>query len=994
MNGGMSRGPFLLEPAFQRYAWGDPTFIGSVYGHATTGPLAEAWLGAHPALPCEARPLHPTVTPEAMSLAAFIAASAPSVLGDAVHERFGELPFLVKILAAARPLSVQVHPHRAQAEAGFRRENAAGIPLTAAARNYKDPNPKPELLVALTPFSALVGFRSPAAITEVLADARELAELLPTWRPQSPDDDPDAVAALVEAYFGLDEHDRSAALLPWLERLAGRSPAAGSQDAWVLACHRLFGTASVDGDVRPDPGVFVVALLNLVALAPGEAIFLPAGVPHAYLQGAGVEVMAASDNVLRAGLTPKNIDVAELLAVVDFRSQVPRVLRPEPTPDGAAVYPTSAEEFEVRRYDLGPAPATPTSWRTRGPEVLLWIPGRDALAPSAQEERPTLSLRCDGHPATLTPGGSCFLPDGCLVELAGTTGPGAVFVTSVPDPRAPVLFRGREPVKLAFGTSGLRGLVTDITDLEAYVNTRGFLDVLLSRGDLSPRGPVALAGDLRPSTDCPSRSILRAVAAAVRDAGFTLVYGGRIPTPALAAYAFEHGWPSIMVTGSHIPFDRNGIKFNKPGGEVLKSDEGPIVASVERTRRALYREEPARSRFGDDGMFREPPPPLPPEDPAVRQHYVARYLRFFPPRALAGLRVVLFEHTAVGREVVAEVLRGLGAEVHAVGRSDTFVAIDTEAIPEARLAEMQRLAADAVARFGPFDALVSTDGDSDRPMVFGAAPDGRLTFVGGDALGILVADYLDTDALAVPVTATDAVERHFAGRAVTSVRTRVGSPYVIDAMTTRAGLRKVGWEANGGFLTFSRLERDGRSLAPLPTRDALLPISAVLHAVRQRGKPLATLAAELPPRYARAGLLDEIPVLKCRALAAHYDPGVAELRSAAFSASGGALSVRWTDHQGETREAEARLGQRLRDIHALVSGDFHADRGFGPLLHIDYLDGLRLTFEGGEVAHVRASGNAPQLRIYALASSDARAREIVELALAADGLLATMLARV
>ena len=994
----MSRGAFLLEPGFQRYAWGDPSFIGSVYGHAVTGPLAEAWLGAHPALPCAARPLHPGGTLETTALDAFIAASGPSVLGQAVHERFGELPFLVKILAAARPLSVQVHPHRAQAEAGFRRENAAGVPLTAARRNYKDPNPKPELLVALTPFSALVGFRAPAAIADVLADAPELAALLPPWQPKRPDSDPDAVATLVAAYFALGEQERAGALTRWLDRLAARKPPTGSHAAWVLACHELFGTTSSDGAPnRPDPGVFLVALLNLVTLTPGDGVFLPAGVPHAYLRGAGVEVMAASDNVLRAGLTPKNIDVAELLAVVDFRSRLPEVLSAAPGADGAARYRTTAEEFEVRRYDLGPAEATREarkSWRARGPEVLLWIPGRAEEGPPGAAERPTLSLRCDGQPATLTPGGSCFLPDGCAVDIDGTSGRGALFVTSVPDPTAPVLFRGREPVKLAFGTSGLRGLVTDITDLEAYVNTRGFLDVLLARGELAPRGTVAVAGDLRPSTDSPARSILRAVAAAVRDAGFTLVHAGRIPTPALAAYAFARGWPSIMVTGSHIPFDRNGIKFNKPGGEVLKADEGPIVASVERTRRALYREDPARSLFGDDGMFREPAPPLPPEDPAARRHYVARYLGFFPPQALAGLRVVLFEHTAVGREVVAEVLRGLGAEVHPVGRSETFVAIDTEAIPEARLAEMQRLAADAVARFGPFDALVSTDGDSDRPMVFGASPEGRLTFVGGDALGILVADYLGTDALAVPVTATDAVERHFAGRAVTSVRTRVGSPYVIDAMTARPGSRKVGWEANGGFLTFSRLEHEGRSLAPLPTRDALLPICAVLHAVRQRGKPLAALAAELPPRYARAGLLDEIPVPRCRALAAHYDPGLAALRSVAFSATGEALAVRWTNHDGETREADDRLGQRLRDIHALVSRDFHAERGFGPLVHIDYLDGLRLTFEGGDVAHVRASGNAPQLRIYALASTDARAREIVELALAADGLLATMLGRV
>src|SRR5688572_26097255 len=188
-------------------------------------------------------------------------------------------------------------------------------------------------------------------------------------------------------------------------------------------------------------------------------------------------------------------------------------------------------------------------------------------------------------------------------------------------------FRGRSPARLAFGTSGLRGLVTEITDLEAWINVRGFLAYLVDTGQAAPGTPVAVAGDHRPSTE----RILGAVARAIEDAGFVVAYHGRIPTPALMVHAVSHGLPSVMVTGSHIPFDRNGIKLNKPAGEVLKEDEAPILAAVERARAAAYEAPPERSPFGDDGMLRAPPE-LPPVDDAARAGYLRRYLDFFPPR--------------------------------------------------------------------------------------------------------------------------------------------------------------------------------------------------------------------------------------------------------------------------------------------------------------------------------------------------------------------------
>jgi phosphomannomutase len=419
-------------------------------------------------------------------------------------------------------------------------------------------------------------------------------------------------------------------------------------------------------------------------------------------------------------------------------------------------------------------------------------------------------------------------------------------------------FRGRSPARLAFGTSGLRGLVTEITDLEAYVNVRGFLDYLVDGRQAARGTPVAVAGDHRPSTE----RILGAVTRAIEDAGFRVTYHGRIPTPALMAHAVAGRIPSVMVTGSHIPFDRNGIKLNRPDGEVLKEDEAPILAAVERARAAAYAEPASSSPFDDGGMLRAPPA-LPPVDDAARAGYLRRYLDFFPPGALSGLRVGLYEHSAVGRELLAEVLRGLGATVHPVGRTTGFVAIDTEAISDDKLAELERIAAGLRAEVGEIDALVSTDGDSDRPMVLAPLPDGRLRFCSGDLLGLLVASYVHADAACVPITSSDAIEPHL-GAAARVVRTRIGSPHVIAAMGTIDGRRVVGWEANGGFLVGSEIEREGRRLAPLPTRDSVLPIAVALHTAALAGEPLHRVLERLPRRFTRAGLLDEVPVEQSR----------------------------------------------------------------------------------------------------------------------------------
>jgi phosphomannomutase len=280
-------------------------------------------------------------------------------------------------------------------------------------------------------------------------------------------------------------------------------------------------------------------------------------------------------------------------------------------------------------------------------------------------------------------------------------------------------------------------------------------------------------------------------------------------------------------------------------------------------------------------------------------------------------------------------------------RSDTFIPIDTEDITAERLADLQQMAdAEGVA-----DAIVSTDGDSDRPLVVGLDSDGNVRFFGGDLLGIIVAKYLGADAVAIPISANDAVDlEHDNVR-----KTKIGSPYVVKAMQEAEGDNVVGWEANGGFLTGSLIEKDGRTLRPLPTRDAVLPILCALYASAEKNCTLTELFSELVPRFSKAGLIDDFPRERSLEIIRRYNP----------SGPGDLVA-----------------------IAAELSKVFTSELGFDAITDINTIDGLRIFFANGDIAHIRPSGNAPQLRIYAVANTEARAEEIVALALREpDGIL-------
>jgi phosphomannomutase len=476
---------------------------------------------------------------------------------------------------------------------------------------------------------------------------------------------------------------------------------------------------------------------------------------------------------------------------------------------------------------------------------------------------------------------------------------------------------------VGFGTSGARGLATAMTDVVCYAYTVGFLQYLEVIGELvPPGGGVAVAGDLRPSTG----RIMEAVARAIEHRGYHAIDCGRIPSPAVALFGLKRRIPSIMVTGSHIPDDRNGIKFNKCSGEVLKDDERGIASQVV---------EIDDARFDSAGSFARVNSVVRERCTQVMDDYVSRYLDFFGSGALKGLRVGVYQHSAVGRDLLVQILSGLGAETAPLGRSETFVPVDTEAIrPEdVRLAQEW-------SRSGDFDAIISADGDSDRPLV----SDEQGKWLRGDVAGVLCARFLEADCVCAPVSCNTVLEK--CGWFKQVQRTRIGSPYVIAAMNQAAAAgaeRVVGYEANGGFLIHSHIERNARRLQALPTRDATIVILSVLLLARELGKTVSQLAATLPQRFTASDRLKNFPTERSAEILARFNTG---------------------SDQADKEAAASLFGQLC-----------------GAVGSIDRTDGVRITFANNEILHLRPSGNAPEFRCYAEAHKQDRANELTTRAL-------------
>lgn len=449
--------------------------------------------------------------------------------------------------------------------------------------------------------------------------------------------------------------------------------------------------------------------------------------------------------------------------------------------------------------------------------------------------------------------------------------------------------------KVQFGTSGARGLVVDFTPELCCAFTVAFIRLLQQSGEVQR---IALAIDNRPS----SPEIASWCAAAVRQQGLQLDYYGVIPTPALAYAAMGKGIAAIMVTGSHIPFDRNGLKFYRPQGEITKHDELQMLSV-----------EAAFSLPAHAAELKT--------DPYAAQAYMQRYLGWFAPDLAKGLTIGIYEHSSAGRDIYPALLQQLGACVIRLGRSDQFVPIDTEAVSEAD----EQKAMEWTKEY-QLDLLFSTDGDGDRPLV----ADEKGRWLRGDILCLLAAKALNIQALAVPVSCNTAIEQ--SGCFLQVLRSRIGSPHVIEAFGQLQQYQTVaGFEANGGFLLACDLKEQRRSLAALPTRDAVLPLLALISLAK--GRAVSELLSQLPARF------------------------TASQRISNFA---------------------TELSQQLLLKATLNTEDFISALGLdSTILAVNTTDGLRLSLSNGDIVHLRPSGNAPELRCYAESGSEQNARSLV-----------------
>ncbi len=385
---------------------------------------------------------------------------------------------------------------------------------------------------------------------------------------------------------------------------------------------------------------------------------------------------------------------------------------------------------------------------------------------------------------------------------------------------------------IQFGTSGARGLVEHFTPEVCEAFTHAFLTTVARDFDFAK---VAVAIDNRPSSHAMAQSCIEAI----KSRGYDVSYYGVIPTPALAFSAMQDSIPCIMVTGSHIPFDRNGLKFYRPDGEITKSDEQSILnSSVE---------------FKSSNQLLELI-----TDKKAEYQYIERYTRLFEADMLKGKRIGIYEHSSAGRDIYQGLFESLGAEVISLERTDEFVPIDTEAV-----AESDKEKARVWSKKYNLDFIFSTDGDGDRPLV----ADENGEWLRGDVLGLLCSKALQIEALAVPVSCNSIIADSPEFKIVS--KTRIGSPYVIAEFAELANShsRIAGFEANGGYLLGSEILVDGKVLQALPTRDAVLPALMLLSLAKS--STVESLVNALPQRFTHSDRIQNFPTEKSLAILEH-----------------------------------------------------------------------------------------------------------------------------
>lgn len=487
---------------------------------------------------------------------------------------------------------------------------------------------------------------------------------------------------------------------------------------------------------------------------------------------------------------------------------------------------------------------------------------------------------------------------------------------------------------VAFGTSGVRGLVKDLTPAICYAFVHAFLQVNDSQ---SKR--VALGIDLRPS----SLGMAKSCIAAIKAHGCDVVYCGELPTPALAFYAMNNTMPCVMITGSHIPFSRNGMKFYNTDGEISKLDERNIINA----------EVPLPESLDETVNNIQ----IPTVNIEALDSFKQRYTNIFPFEMLKGKRIGIYEHSSVARDVLNDLMTYFGADVVSLERTAYFVPIDTEAV-----SDEDKEKALSWAKKYKLDSIVSTDGDGDRPLI----SDEHGQWLRGDVLGVLCVNYLSATHVAAPINANSMLEAS-GNEQLICTRTRIGSPYVIAAMKGFAeelqqknkessapykkssAARIVGYEANGGFMVGSNIELNGKTLHALPTRDAVLPILIVLSLSHQSSAPkssvpISELLKNLPSRFTASTCMKNV---------------LPELSNKIID-----------DLEFDQAKQEAFLFEVYVDESLKITT-------------INKTDGLRLTISNNDIIHIRPSGNAPELRVYVETSAMQNSEQFVESVIAA-----------
>ncbi len=452
-------------------------------------------------------------------------------------------------------------------------------------------------------------------------------------------------------------------------------------------------------------------------------------------------------------------------------------------------------------------------------------------------------------------------------------------------------------MSLKFGTSGLRGLSQDLKGKASAIYATAFARHLLTSGQAKAGDPILIGQDFRDSSPAIAQTCIGALAAA----GLKPIDCGALPTPALALYSLSLKAAALMITGSHIPADRNGIKFYRPDGEIDKQDETAIAdlaKTVEGDMSVISAS--AENRADEANAF-----------------FFERNASLLPENSLSGLKIGVYQHSTVARDLFVNVLKHYGADVLSLGRSEIFIPVDTEAVSTDTLKKLKAWSAEH-----KLDAIISADGDGDRPLL----ADEHGDPLRGDLIGLITANFLKADVVVTPVTSNSGIED---SGEFEVLRTKVGSPFVIAGMEealSKGNEGVIGFEANGGFLTASPFTLNGKTVSALPTRDCFLPLLAALKLAAEQKKPLSEIAAAYKLPVAAADRLQDFAQEKSAALMEHL------------------------------RSSRTNLESFLKPV--------------GAVKETSDIDGLRVTLKNGDTIHFRPSGNAPEMRCYVEAANE------------------------